>query len=241
MAEHAQISLEKKVAAAAPHLAKLAGKLVVSLGKKRLLYTVARAALVLDATGSMRAQYRDGKVQRIIDKIIPIAVHFDDDGELDVWTFAQKAKKFPSVTLSNVKDYIAREGGGYKNWLPDLGGTNNEPAVVKEVVEYFRDSALPAYVVFISDGGVASKTTMKKLLTEAAGLPIFWQFVGIGGKNYGILEELDTLSGRIVDNCNFFALDDIDAVSDEELYDRLLAEFPDWLAAAKEKGIVRAG
>lgn len=239
MAEAEKLSLEKKVAATAPHLVDLTKKLTVCLRKKRLLDTVARVALVLDATGSMRAQYRDGKVQRIIDKIVPLAVHFDDDGELDVWTFAQKAKKFPSITLSNVKDYIAREGGGYKNWLPDLGGTNNEPVVVREVMDFFRDSLLPAYVVFISDGGVASKTVLKKLLTEAAHLPVFWQFVGISGKNYGILEELDTLSGRVVDNCNFFALDDIDAVSDEELYDRLLAEFPDWLHEAAAKRIIR--
>ena len=68
--------------------------------------------------------------------------------------------------------------------------------------------------------------------------PIFWQFVGIGGSSYGILECLDTMSGRTVDNCNFFSLDDIKKISDAELYDRLLNEFPDWLRAAKAKGII---
>lgn len=230
-----KISLEKRMSESTPHLVDLAKKLTVTLEKKRLLDTVARVALVLDATGSMRSQYRDGKVQRIIDKVLPIAVHFDDDGEFDVWTFAQKARKFPSISMSNVKDYIIREGNGYKNWLPELGGTNNEPIVVQEVIEFFQTSTLPVYVIFISDGGVAGKSLLKKLLIDAARLPIFWQFVGIGGKNYGILEELDTLPGRIVDNCNFFSLDDIDSVSDVELYDRLLQEFPDWLVTAKEK------
>lgn len=226
------------MSASAPNLIDLAKKLTVTLEKKRLLDTTARVALVLDATGSMRAQYRDGKVQRIIDKVIPIAVHFDDDSELDVWTFAQRTRKFPSISLANVKDYILREGGGYKNWLPELGGTNNEPVVVQEVIQFFQDSTLPVYVIFISDGGVTGKSALKKMLTEAAQLPIFWQFVGIGGKNYGILEELDALSGRVVDNCNFFSLDDIDALSDVELYDRLLHEFPDWLTAAKEENII---
>ncbi len=231
------ISLEKRFSEKAPELVNLAKTFAVTLEKKSLTKTVARVALVLDATGSMRAQYRDGKVQKIIDRIIPIAVQFDDDGELDVWTFAQKAKKFPSITLDNVKDYIAREGGGYKNWLPALGGTNNEPVVTQEVIEYFKDSKLPVYIVFISDGGVAGKTAMKKLLTDAAKFPIFWQFVGIGGKNYGILEQLDDLSGRIVDNCNFFSLDDIEAIDAPELYDRLFDEFPQWLTEAKDKGI----
>lgn len=91
------------------------------------------------------------------------------------------------------------------------------------------------------DGGVASETAMKKLLAEAALLPVFRQFVGIGGKNYGMLEEPDAPPGRVVDNCDFFSPDDIDAVSDQELCDRLPAEFPDWPAAAREKRIARAG
>ena len=70
-------------------------------------------------------------------------------------------------------------------------------------------------------------------------LPIFWQFVGIGGRNYGVLEKLDDMTGRIVDNCNFFALDRITSISDERLYELLLEEFPSWLNEAKVKGVIR--
>jgi hypothetical protein len=52
------------------------------------------------------------------------------------------------------------------------------------------------------------------------------------------LEKLDTMEGRTVDNAGFFALDDIDTVDDQELYRRLLSEFPDWLLAAKSARIV---
>jgi len=79
---------------------------------------------------------------------------------------------------------------------------------------------------------------IKKLIKSASSLPIFWQFVGIGGTKYGALQELDTLSGRVVDNAELFAIDDLDSVSEEELYDRLMSEFPQWLAAARAKGIV---
>lgn len=44
---------------------------------------------------------------------------------------------------------------------------------------------------------------MQQILTACANLPIFWQFVGVGGSNYGVLEKLDTMTGRVVDNCNF--------------------------------------
>ena len=77
-------------------------------------------------------------------------------------------------------------------------------------------------------------------MTEAAKLPIFWQFVGLGGRNYGILENLDDMTGRVVDNCNFFALDDLSDMSEEALYENLLEEFPEWLKKAKSKGILQA-
>ncbi|MNV79367.1 hypothetical protein D3C71_1729160 [compost metagenome] len=76
------------------------------------------------------------------------------------------------------------------------------------------------------------------MIKDAASLPIFWQFVGIGGSGYGALAELDTMSGRVVDNAGFFAIDDLRKISEEELYDRLMSEFPIWLKAAKAKGII---
>lgn len=79
---------------------------------------------------------------------------------------------------------------------------------------------------------------MQKILTDCANLPIFWQFVGVGGQDYGILEKLDTMTGRLVDNCGFFELDNIGSVSDDRLYELLLQEFPKWLTHAKQLGIV---
>ncbi|MFD8741338.1 VWA domain-containing protein, partial [Streptomyces sp. NPDC059618] len=51
-------------------------------------------------------------------------------------------------------------------------------------------------------------------------------------------ERFDTLPGRRVDNVGFFAVDDISTVPDQELYDRLLSEFPSWIKAARHAGIL---
>jgi stress response protein SCP2 len=230
-----KLSLEKKLASA-PKLIDLAKKATVSLEKYQLQETVARVGLVLDASGSMMNQYRTGKVQEVINRLLPLAVHFDDDAALDVWAFSSNTIALPSATLTNYADFIDTTKGGWRNW--GMMSINNEPKVIKQVIELYQKTLLPVLVIFISDGGVSRNKEIKDLLTGAACLPIFWQFVGIGGRNYGVLEQLDTMAGRVVDNCGFFALDDLNSVSEQELYDRLLNEFPLWLKAAKQKHIL---
>jgi stress response protein SCP2 len=230
-----KLSLEKKLAAA-PKLIDLAKKATVSLEKYQLQETVARVGLVLDASGSMMNQYRTGKVQEVINRLLPLAVHFDDDAALDVWAFSSNTIALPPATLNNYADFIDTTEGGWRNW--GMMSINNEPKVIKQVIELYQKTLLPVLVIFVSDGGVSRNKEIKDLLTSAACLPIFWQFVGIGGRNYGVLEQLDTMAGRVVDNCGFFALDDLNSVSEQELYDRLLNEFPLWLKVAKQKHII---
>lgn len=232
-----QVKLEKE----APHLVSLSKTLAVSLAKKGLSDVVARVALVLDASGSMNAQYTGGKVQAVVDRIATLAMRFDDDGELDTWGYASRHRQLEAVTIHNVQNYVreATRGGTMFSIMRGLGVSNNEPPVMREVLEFYRASATPAFVVFISDGGVGSGEEIKRVLTEASRFPIFWQFVGLGGSNYGILQQLDTMRGRTVDNANFFHVDDLAHIGDETLYNRLLGEFPAWLHEASSAGILR--
>ena len=195
---------------------------------------------MLDASGSMDWQYKNGDVQKVVNRLMPLAINFDDDGDFECWAFAEKTTQLDSVTLTNVRNFINTTHNGSKNWR--VGSRwNEEIPAIKAVINYFSQfkDNIPTYVLFISDGGVGSVRDMKKILTDAAKLPIFWQFVGIGGSNYGALEKLDEMSGRVVDNCNFFSIDRIDSITDEELYESLLNEFPDWLKEAQRLNIVR--
>ena len=161
---------------------------------------------------------------------------FDDNGALESWVFADRYLQLEDATVDNIDGYIERAGGGWENW--SIGSINNEPDVMEAVYRKHQKDSQPVYVLFVSDGGVYKNSEIKDLIKKAARAPLFWQFVGIGGQDYGILEKLDTMRGRYVDNANFFALDDIDSISDEALYDRLMNEFPQWLKAAKAKRIL---
>lgn len=235
-----KISLEKAEKTGNATIIDLTKKSLVQLEKKNLLDVQARVALVLDASGSMNHQYNNGDVQKVVDRLMPLAINFDNDGSFECWAFAQYTTQLDDVTLTNVNQFIQTTKRGWRNW--QVGARiNQEIPAIEAVINYYQqfDDGIPMYVLFISDGGVGSGRQMQKVLTQAATLPIFWQFVGIGGRNYGVLEKLDDMAGRIIDNCNFFELERITGISDERLYELLLEEFPNWLNEAKLKRIMR--
>jgi hypothetical protein len=217
-------------------------KVGISLHKKNLQQERARVAVVFDASGSMSGLYAKGVVQRAFERILAVAASMDDDGRLDVWFFATKSKRMPSVDEHGYEDYVKRTYPGPR-MFGGLGIGNNEPVVMADIIKKYtkeEPGSLPAYIVFFSDGGIYETPKISKLLIQSSQHNIFWQFVGLGNADYGVLRKLDDLQGRYVDNADFFALDDLDEVSDEDLYDRLFGEYPRWLRDAREKGILHS-
>ena len=219
------ISLKKKTAS-------------IVLEKKQLTGVTAKVGIVLDITGSMRKLYRDGVVQEVVERVLAVASQFDDDGELDVWVYDNEFSRLPAATEEIFMGYV--EKNILSNDSVHKFGRNDEPKVMKDVIQKYtkeEPSDVPVFLVFINDGGC--KAGIKKFIVESSTQPIFWQFIGIGDSNFDVLRKLDTMEGRFVDNANFFHVPDIDQVTDEELYNQMLNEFPEWLKEAKEKGILR--
>lgn len=202
----------------------------------------ARVVLVIDKTGSMRSLYSEGTVRRVVERMIPIAIQLDDDGRIEPYLYAADYARLPDITVDRADSWSAeylhlhgRHGGiDYA----EIGGSNNELPVLREIIASVNRRPEPTLVLFFTDGGFREKAKITALLREASALPAFWQFIGLGAANYGLLHSLDTMSGRRVDNAGFFAVDDIDTVTDADLYNRLLGEFPDWLRAAEVAGIL---
>ncbi|WP_081415037.1 VWA domain-containing protein [Ectobacillus panaciterrae] len=46
------------------------------------------------------------------------------------------------------------------------------------------------------------------------------------------------MEGRVVDNANFFSVEDPSSISDDHLYDLLIEEYPKWVEAAFKKGLI---
>lgn len=248
------VDLRKRIGALAardPALAASAQSALVSLAKRGVAGLRGKIALVLDISGSMRAMFGDGRVGDLVRRVLAIALPIDDDGEIDVFLFGTGAHAYGPVTERTYRrfpeDCTQRYG-----FEP---GTKYGEAIelVRATYRPTFGDGLPIYVVFVTDGGTQDVRKSTNAITAAAAEPIFWQFVAIGehegkapakiGKalprGFDFLAMLDTMPGRVVDNAGFFAVPDPSEPTDEELYDMLFAEFPDWLRCAREVGVLR--
>ncbi|MEW2178443.1 VWA domain-containing protein [Streptomyces sp. NPDC005406] len=233
-------------------------QVAVSLTKHGLTRLTARVILVLDASGSMGGLYTRGTVAGVTERMAAVAAQLDDDGEMQAWTFASNPARLPDLVIGELPAWLelhVRVGQvslfgrkkppkGLRPGQVDMravGIQNEEQKVIAEVRAFVRDNPVPdpTLVLFFSDGGVYRNDEIERELRAAVEEPVFWQFIGLGRSQYGVLERFDTLPGRRVDNVGFFAADDIEKVPDAELYDRLLSEFPSWLREARQLGILR--
>lgn len=255
-----RVSLTKRINQQAPQLVSLVKQAGVSLAKAGLGEHQARVCLVLDISGSMYGLYQKGLVQAFAERILALGCQFDDDGEIDVFLFGERVHQPQAMTISNFRDYVRQAIDAH----PLEGNTRYGLAMQAVRQHYFPDSradsktlqtaALPVYVMFVTDGTTSDPQFTENQLRASSYEPIFWQFMGIGksrkakSKNrllalfqtdFEFLEKLDDLSGRFIDNADFFSTESPDEYPDSELYQLLMTEYPEWLKQARQKGLLR--
>lgn len=211
--------------------------LKVCLEKKKLSGEKARVAFIIDTSGSMYSYFTSGKAQSIIERILPLALEFDDNGELDMFQFSNYVEDLEPVNMDNIYGYVNSEVMPY--FLGEA--TYYAPPLERILEKYVEDEPskeYPTYVIFLTDGDNFDEYETERIVKYLSRENVFIQFIGIGYESFSFLKGLDDLPGRYLDNANFFAANDIDRISDEKLYERLMNEYPIWLDQARQKGLV---
>lgn len=229
-------------------LAKRADKAGIALSKRGLSGTRAQVVLLLDHSGSMRADYRSGAVQTLVERTLGFALQIDADGIIPVIPFDSHAHPAVNVGLSD-------SGGGmfrrrervvsYQDvvnkhlWKSGNMGSTNMVAAFEKVKEMAATTDAPIYCAVVCDGSPDHKPPTTRIVCELAGYPVFVKFLAIREVPY--LAELDDLdpSKRLLDNVDAKFFEDPSAPSDLQFADALADEWDAWFVAATDAGILR--
>lgn len=257
--------LEKKLEQQAPQIWQLAKKATLAIEKVNLTAHQAKVALCLDISASMGSLYKSGKIQRFAEKILALGCRFDDDGSIDIFLFGANSHSAGEMNVDNFANFIPQilkkyplEGSTYYGkamqtirnyYFPDGKGEMRKSPVA---------SNIPVYVMFVTDGATFDEQITERQLKWSSYEPIFWQYMAIGksrrdikkgglggfvakafASDFTFLERLDEMRGRYLDNANFFSVEDPESISDDELYELLMSEYPSWLKLAQNKDLLR--
>ncbi len=240
-------------------------KVGIVLEKRKLPKITSEVKFALDISGSMEGLYRNGTVQRLVDRCLAVATQFDDDGNMEAWTFTGGFDRLQDITEAHHDGYVDKHilrNGSIGKW----GGTAYAPVcrdilketftreeivntrqVVEEKAGFLgklfgkKDTAVevvntsrqlvnvdtehPALVIFITDGETSDARETEQVIIESQKNNIYWLMLGIGRENFSTLKRL----GDKYPNVGFEKFDDIEGISDEDFYMKLLnQEFCDW-------------
>ncbi|MFJ2648835.1 VWA domain-containing protein [Streptomyces sp. NPDC087420] len=245
------ISMEKRLADEGHgELLSYTRKAAVSLEKHGLGEHTARVALCLDMSASMSDLYESGQIQALAERVLALALRFDDNGEVDVFPFATFAEEAGGMGLA---DYRGRTGVLHQE--ADVGGSTDYGEAMRLVRGRYAGSAdlrsapllpdadagavePPVFVMFVTDGATSGPEAALEHVRSSSYEPVFWQFMAIGEPDeFEFLAELSARPGPYLDNIGFFSVRDPGELTDEQLYDLLLARYPRWLAAARGRGL----
>ncbi|EPC8411079.1 hypothetical protein CN553_12010 [Bacillus cereus] len=227
-------------------------KAQIVLEKKAIFGEKAQVVFITDISVSMGSLYRNGTMQELTDRTLGIGMNLDIDKSIDMFAFGRHAHEIGSVTEGNHQGFVdnvllqktSLESSTYYAEVMDMVVRRYGQPVKKGLLSRIMGSkntekpTIPTLVFFITDGDNFDKKEAEDIIRKSSIQPIFWQFVGIGGANFEFLRKLDDMSGRFLDNADFFNINDLRRISDEEFMDRVLNEFPQWIKKARAKGVL---
>ena len=222
-------------------LTKRVEKVGIILTKKQIRDIPCQVKLAIDRSGSMNYLYTNKVVQDVVERVLAIGMNIDKDKVIDVWAFHNDSFSLPEVTTSNIENFVDREiiekiAIGGTDYAPVMQDIVNSAAPVKTGLfgKLFGKKASsndPSLAIFITDGENFDQTATEKVFIESQSKDLYWVLIGIGDGNFSFIKHL----GDEYPNAGYMRIDDIQKISDEDLYENILSqEFADWVTKFKK-------
>lgn len=187
--------------------------------------SAAEVVLALDVSDAMAPLYANGFIGELTTALLALAMKFDDNEQIPVWTFGGEAAHVGEIRKQDHRGWVdrhVRSAGGPMRLGPliDALGRRYFPVEwdaptssrkvgdkLKRTVDYTavrEPRACPLFVIVVTAGGCDDALEAMRLLRKASHLPVFWQFTSCAENGQRFLKELDTLAETWVDACGFF-------------------------------------
>lgn len=205
-----------------------------------------QAGLSIDVSGSMSSLYSKGIVQETVTRLLAVASRFDDNGEMDMWSFCDEFNRLAPVNEQDFSTYVEKEiinnkkvskwsGTQYAGVLNDIKayyfGSDKPTGLIGGLFgknkKAVSSSKLPVLINFVVDGGCNDTEKVVDFFDNMTS-PLYVNFVGIGSANFSFIDFIaDKYS-----NVGFVKISDLSQLTPEELYTAILTEeLSEWLKA----------
>lgn len=229
---------------------RLKKKLEYRLEKEELDEFVARVGFATDESGSMDGLYSSGFMDSLNEILLPLAIKFDDNREMDMKAFDNNARDLEPMTEENYIGYVQRN-------IRVGGGTSFAPVIQSFVDDWFEESKVekktsffsklfssdstnqgykpqkeqrPAYLILQTDGQLSDEDKTQELLNYIEdNLNMFITFIGVGNRRYFqfITDAADKFSNVNVIHITNNSLDE-DVIYDGLVNDKVRDFFFKW-------------
>jgi len=169
----------------------------------------AEVVVVLDVSPRMTPLYADGSLQRLVTSLLALAMKFDDDGVVPVWTFADEARLVGKMRRDDFVSWVEKNlqppplltpgmrlppsryapfiDAIAQRYFPREWATapvtrqvgDRLKRTVHEYAKLIEPRESPVFVIVVTSGDCDDPMETSKMLRRASHLPIFWQFAAV--------------------------------------------------------------
>lgn len=212
-------------------------KAETAIEKVHLEDVTVRVAIIVDASGSMRSLYENQTIQNIVNRIMGLAMNFDDNGELDVWMFSNDMI-YSCVDEKQCETFI--QDNQYEIRTKLMNGTCYNPPLDDMFKIYSADTSkkgllgklfsgfskpvkeqepLKSFLIFVTDGEPTDNFNITKFEERLRAIDAYCLFIGIDQLRQNILtagDKSNNIESLVISSRDFSGM------SDEKMYEKIL-------------------
>jgi len=189
--------------------------------------------MCLDVSGSIHPLFNNGTIQELVNRLIPVAMRFDDNQSLEAYAFGSDVCEVEPITPDDFDSYVNHKfipqvpsnilwsGTHYSKALKKIHGDvkGNAPGFIRSLFGAKTKDTEPSYLMFITDGEDQGNSAEADQLVHMLGNEnMYIQLIGVGNADFSLLRVLANKH----DHVGFVTFPNLNKTTDEQMYETLL-------------------